>query len=242
MNFRNRMDRRELKLILVQEVSAKLRMAQLFMYVVDRDFGFAPNPFHGKCTLATCKPKLRKSAEIGDWVIGVGGGRLKASGKCIFAMRVTEKLTFNDYWLNPVFHDKRPIRNGSKKMMVGDNIYHRDPGRQVWTQADSHHSNEDGSVNEHNLANDTQVDAVLVSNHFYYFGQAAPDLPPPIVKALGYKNKRGYRRFDLEGPARLLVDWLEEECKSLLNLVAGDPFDFSNSSARYSVATNRVTD
>jgi Nucleotide modification associated domain 2 len=56
----------------------------------------------------------------------MGGSRLKATGHCIFAIRVTEKLTFNDYWTNPAFLDKRPVRNGSQKMMVGDNIYHFD--------------------------------------------------------------------------------------------------------------------
>ena len=103
-------------------------MSKIYMYVVDRDFGFAPNPFHGYCTLATCKPKIRNSAEVKDWVIGMGGSRLNATGQCIFAMRVTEKITFNEYWTNPKFLDKKPIRNGSQKIMVGDNIYYQDFG------------------------------------------------------------------------------------------------------------------
>ena len=37
-----------------------------------RDYGFAPNPFFGFCTLANCKPKIRKSANVGDWIIGTG--------------------------------------------------------------------------------------------------------------------------------------------------------------------------
>ena len=96
------------------------------MYVVDRDFGFAPNPFHGYCTLATCKPGIRKGAEVGDWVIGIGGSRLNATGRCIFAMRVGRKITFNEYWENLEYLDKKPIRIGSRRMMVGDNIYHYD--------------------------------------------------------------------------------------------------------------------
>lgn len=43
---------------------------KLYSYVVARDFGFAPNPFHGYCTLATCKPDIRATASVGDWVIG----------------------------------------------------------------------------------------------------------------------------------------------------------------------------
>lgn len=45
---------------------------RLYVYVVTHDTGFAPNPFHGYCTLATCKPHIRGRAEAGDWVIGLG--------------------------------------------------------------------------------------------------------------------------------------------------------------------------
>src|SRR5712692_3617380 len=99
-------------------------MSKLYMYVVDRDFGFAPNPFHGYCTLATCKPSIRARAQVGDWVVGMGGARLKATVQGVFAMVVDETLTFNGYWSNPVYLDKRPVRNGSSRMMVGDNIYY----------------------------------------------------------------------------------------------------------------------
>src|SRR5437016_3976950 len=102
IHLKNRMALREVQLTLGYPSLAERRMSKVYIYVVDRDFGFAPNPFHGICTLATCKPGIRKMASVGDWVIGLGGGRLKARGRCIFAMRVSRKLTFNEYWSNPV--------------------------------------------------------------------------------------------------------------------------------------------
>src|SRR5882762_6472831 len=48
------------------------RSVRLYSYVVARDFGFAPNPFYGFCTLATCKPRIRAHACVGDWVLGTG--------------------------------------------------------------------------------------------------------------------------------------------------------------------------
>lgn len=45
---------------------------KLYSYIVARDYGFAPNPFFGICTLATCKQKIRSAANVGDWVIGTG--------------------------------------------------------------------------------------------------------------------------------------------------------------------------
>ena len=84
----------------------------LYIYVVRRDFGFAPNPFHGVCTLATCKPDIRRSAQVGDWVMGVGGVRLKAMGKCLYLMKVTEMSTFDDYW-SPWGSQREALPRGS---------------------------------------------------------------------------------------------------------------------------------
>jgi hypothetical protein len=101
-------------------------MSSVYLYVVDRDFGFAPNPFHGCCTLATCKPAIRSTAATGDWVFGMGGSRLDATGRCVFAMQITKKLSFDEYWSDSRYAVKKPVRNGSRTMLVGDNIYHRD--------------------------------------------------------------------------------------------------------------------
>jgi Nucleotide modification associated domain 2 len=211
------------------------------MYVVDRDFGFAPNPFHGYCTLATCKYRIRNKAEVKDWVIGMGGSRLNATGRCIFAMRVTEKITFNEYWASPTFLDKKPVRNGSRKMMLGDNIYHRfDVVDNKWHQANSHHSNPDGSVNPYNLDKDTKSDKVLLSRHFFYFGTEAPVVPCDLLNAIEYKNGRNHRVFDCKIAARL-IEWLHNSFRESLNQVIADPFDFSDSEKRYSASNNKVS-
>ncbi|RYE52842.1 MAG: hypothetical protein EOP48_15605 [Sphingobacteriales bacterium] len=215
-------------------------MSNVYIYVVDRDFGFAPNPFHGICSLATCKPKIRSSAQVGDWIFGVGGSRLKATGQCIFAMKVTRKITFNEYWIGAEFRDKKSIRNGSKKMLLGDNIYYYDEKTEIWNQAHSHHSLPNGNVNEYNRDRDTKSRNVLISKHFYYFGRAAPKIPVCILNQLGYQNRMGHRKFTFEN-ASLLVNWIDEEFADMLNLVVADPYDFDQSDAHYSVKTNRIT-
>lgn len=216
-------------------------MSKVYVYVVDRDFGFAPNPYHGFCSLATCKPGIRKKAKIDDWVVGIGGGRLGAAGRCVFAMRVSAILTFNEYWSNPAYLDKKPVRNGSSKMMVGDNIYHCDPPEsQNWKQADSHHSNADGSVNRHNLDVDTGTDRVLISRHFYYFGREAPTVPGEILDSMGYKNGRNYRVYETEDCIEL-INWLGTSYRQSLNAVMADPFDFDRSEKRYSVKGNKIS-
>lgn len=209
------------------------------MFVVDRDFGFAPNPFHGTCTLATCKPVIRRVASLGDWVIGMGGARLRATGRIIFAIRVSEVLSFEEYWSDPRFHDKRPVRNGSQRMLVGDNIYRRDLVTGEWLQADSHHSHPDGTPNEYNVRHDTQTNRVLISDHFFYFGASAPKVPLEILKRVGYRNNRGHRKYSI-ATAQPIIDWLYTEHGRHHNTLVGDPFDFHGSSLRYSGQANKI--
>ncbi|MGB7217812.1 MAG: hypothetical protein WBD07_03295 [Vicinamibacterales bacterium] len=213
-------------------------MRRVYIYVVDRDFGFAPNPFHGYCSLATCKQLIRAGAKIDDWVIGMGGSRLKATGRCIFAMRVTKVISFNEYWSDPHYRDKRPVRNGSSKMLVGDNIYHYDVANE-WHQADSHHSNADGTANTHNLQNDTKADRVLISNHFFYFGKKAPNVPEALLNAVGYRNRRNYRVFEYS-TCLGLINWLQDTFGRYVNYVMADPFDFAQSGKRYSYEDNKI--
>jgi len=149
---------------------------KLFSYIVARDYGFAPNPFYGVCTLATCKPKIRSSAAIGDWVVGTGAKtKYGLTGRLIYAMKVDEVLGFESYWDDPRFLCKHPVLNGSLKQIYGDNIYHRHRGR--WVQEDSHHSFPNGRQNRRNIARDTSVDRLLVARKFVYFGGTAPTIP-----------------------------------------------------------------
>lgn len=146
-------------------------------YIVARDYGFAPNPFGGYCTLGCCKQRIRQHINVGDWVFGTGSKECSMDGKLVFAMHVNEKLTFQEYWDDPRFEYKKPIINGSLKQMYGDNIYHRDTETGEWQQENSHHSLPNGTVNGHNLERDLSGKYVLISEHFYYFGESAIDIP-----------------------------------------------------------------
>lgn len=179
-------------------------MNKIFSYVVVRDYGFAPNPFGGYCTLATCKPGIRKAAKKGDWVVGLGRKDF-GSQKIIFAMKVTDITTFDQYWMDDRFQYKKPILNGSLKQTYGDNIYHHEDGR--WIQEDSHHSFEGGKVNMLNLRTDTgTTDKVLISDDFYYWGKDAIDLPDEIFETI--KIGRGFRSHFPEETVDGFLDWI----------------------------------
>ena len=63
-----------------------------FSYKLEHDFGLAPNPFGGYCTLAVCKSDIRKNKRlnIGDWIIGIGSQKLKKLNHLIYTMQVSE--------------------------------------------------------------------------------------------------------------------------------------------------------
>ena len=76
---------------------------KLFVYVVRYDSGFAPNPFFGYCTLATCKPGIRKGAQEGDWIAGVGSKQKGQTRKLVYAMKVEEIISLIDIGKTFVF-------------------------------------------------------------------------------------------------------------------------------------------
>src|SRR5450759_4031334 len=76
-------------------------MPLLFSYTIPIDDGAAPNPFCGMCSLAICKPAIRRVAKQGDWVAGLGS-RNAPSGDLgahlVYAMCVEEVLTLRRPW------------------------------------------------------------------------------------------------------------------------------------------------
>ena len=183
-------------------------MSKLYSYVVARDYGFAPNPFYGCCTLATCKPEIRKHAMIGDWIIGTGSSQRNKAGYLVYVMLVSEKMTFNEYWESDLFRQKRPNLRGSKKQAYGDNIYFID-GRGLWRQEDSHHSYSGGSPNPKNINHDTRSDNVLLGVDYAYWGDSGPQIPQDFRN---YKGKdicaiRGHKCRFSEALVEDFVAW-----------------------------------
>ena len=162
---------------------------KLYSYVVTHDTGFSPNPFWGYCTLADCKPKIRRTAKVRDWIIGLSP---KTKGnRLIYAMKVKEIIQFGDYYRDSRFAAKIP--DYTKKKVVykrGDNIYKPLPNAD-FQQLQSMHSNEtneDPKTKAHDLGGKN----VLISKTFYYFGSRALDLPEnldDLKVGRGHKSK-----------------------------------------------------
>ena len=180
-------------------------MPTLFSYVVRIDNGSASNPFWGVCTLVICKPKIRRSAQVGDWIVGTGSASSPIGdirGMMIFAMRVTDKMTMYEYeqWTREYRPEKVPNRRSSDpKRHVGDAIYDfiEDPPR---TRPSVH----DDSNRDHDLSGKY----ALLSEHFYYFGDHPIALPEHLQGLV--KRGPGHRGAENAPFVEPFVGWLTE--------------------------------
>jgi len=183
-----------------------------FRYKLEHDFGFAPNPFHGTMSLATCKSGIRKNVNlnIGDWIIGLGSVALGNSHHLIYAMKLEEKITFDQYWNDPRFQCKKPNLNGSLIQMYGDNVYHTDEITGSVIQENCAHSKVDGSTNDGHYKRDVGGKYVLLSTTFYYFGDNAPLIPDEFKYI--YHESRSLKYKDLvnqDEKIQKFIDWIK---------------------------------
>lgn len=165
----------------------------IYRYVVATDCGTAPNPFGTWCTLAICKPVIRRHAKVGDWIVGF---RSKANDQVIYAMRVERVLTFAEYWQDRRFHYKRPDRTA-----FPDNIYRpRLDGELIWV---------DNLIHGRDATRkDTGGRHVLASKRFWYFGRESPSLPTELIHLVHSGQSHSVHKARKPDDADRLQAWL----------------------------------
>jgi Nucleotide modification associated domain 2 len=191
------------------------KIMKLFAYIVRHDSGFSPNPFGGLCTLACCKPSIRRCAEPGDTVIGTGSARCRLSGHLVYAMRIKAVLPFDEYWAS--YPSKRPSSETAVKSR-GDNIWHCDVSGKWRCVPGAFHD-------EDNQARDLSGCNALISSDFYYFGRDAILIPHEFRRLLA--TTRGHKNsVDIDLIAEFW-DWLKFIAPKGGRI--GMPFDFDES-------------
>ena len=75
------------------------------------------------CTLACCKPIIRRTASEKDYIIGIAGKKLANKvGSLVYLMKVDKIVSYKDYWEDKEFDIKKPNEENDINY-VGDNIY-----------------------------------------------------------------------------------------------------------------------
>lgn len=168
---------------------------KIYRYVVKTDQGSAPNPCDGYCTLAICKPGIRKTAGKGDWIIGFRSG---SDDQVIYVMKVSETMTFTDYWHDQRFETRKPLLSP-----LSDNIYRPDGKGKVKQVDNQVHPNKPKTIER-----DLSGINVLVSKKFWYFGESSPrfdrDLTHLIHKGIGHSVHTNRQESDVSR----LKEWL----------------------------------
>jgi len=175
-------------------------MNKACFYVMTVDTGFAPNPFHGVCTLAACTPNHCKAGlESGDLIAGCF--RSKGVSKVVYVMEVNEVLDLNDYWRDSRFACKKPSKNGTPEEQAGDNIYYKDRSSN-WHQDCKAGYHRD---NSHVFKQDTESNRVFIGKRFVYFGGNAVDLPDDFDDCLPRGQGIKYLKDDPKGFAAFSI-------------------------------------
>jgi hypothetical protein len=205
----------------------------LFSYKMTHDSGFAPNPFGGVLTIATCKPQIRLYKNRGDWIAGFTSGTLNGDSvgqeRLIYLMQVEDKLTFADYFCDPSYNYKIPRLPksagpdaGSQKrscepkrltsarpaiLMAGDNIYEPLPGGGFKQVPNRNH-------NERHKEHDLSGEFVLLSLKFVYFGSDAIVIPHEVRPSIpAGQSGHGSRTHD-EDRARRFIEYVFSHSRS----------------------------
>jgi hypothetical protein len=193
----------------------------LYTYCLRWDDGAAPNPFWGICTLAICKPAIRRKAKVTDWVVGIGSRNSPlrpnrdVSGHVVYAMKVTNVMSMPDY-------DKFCRKHLTGKIPHwGSRSFRRRMGDCIYDYAAGGHPELRPSVHkEGNRRTDLSGKNVLLSRHFYYFGDSPVELPEWLLPIC--HPTQGHKSLANEPHKREFEDWISHR-RDALNTLLGEP-------------------
>ena len=181
---------------------------RIFAYILRVDSGFAPNPFHGWCTLACCKPAIRRKARSGDWVVGITPRNL--GNRFAYAMRVDESLAFGEYWSDRRFRAKRPRwHKGAPREKCEDSCYAPTGDGKSRQMRSRHWDYENNREDERKKERDLGGKKVLVGRRFCYLGDGAVPFPAHV----SFRHPARFNR----------VNFTDQEKSALLDFLDGLP-------------------
>src|ERR1039457_1658744 len=132
---------------------------KIFVYKMITDNGGAPCVWHGLLSLAICKPKIRKKAEKGDFILGFGGRTRFPEEPLIYIAKVMETLKDGEYYKLPKY-ENRP-----------DCIY-QEVGCEARLKTNAHFHNK-SDERKKDVGQYFENAHVLLCNDFRYFGDEA---------------------------------------------------------------------
>lgn len=170
-------------------------------YVIVVDSGAAPNYDKPCTTLAVCKPRIRRKANVGELVLAFAGAKVNPHEPhtVVWAGVVAEKLSFAEYWNDPRFATKKPDRSPTP-----DNFYRPTSEGNLWWVENPVHFPEQA-------AHDINGLYVLAFKPSWRFGANGAPLPASFGLRMTH-GRRGERVMDLtDAEWRRLETWFNQQ-------------------------------
>lgn len=178
---------------------------KLYSYCLRFDDGAAPNPYWEICTLAICKPAIRRTAIKGDWVVGLGSANSPIgdiSNCVVYAMKISDKRSL---WGYDILCQSKHLNkipdwhNTDFRRRVGDCIYDYSEGTPPKIRLGVH--------DERNRERDLGGEHALISDHFYYFGDHPIELPENFSDLI--HKQQGHKVKEDQSYTERFVKWIE---------------------------------
>ena len=182
----------------------------IFIYKLTADNGGAPAIKDNILSLCICKPRIRLSAEEGDWIIGMGGKSVPdLNNRVIYIAQVTNVIKGSNYYYTDTYKD-RP-----------DRIYELNGQKFNWKKGSTYHSPDDLT---HDLGEYPNYDRAicLTSDNFVYFGR---NKEPSIesIQDIYDGLPRDYRVNHDDDTRERLLTFIEETFSTFGNGKHGEP-------------------
>ncbi len=186
---------------------------RLFTYKVAHDGGSAPNPFYGLCTLAICKPAIRRVAKKRDVIVGLGCG--KDESRIIYCMVVDAVVPWADYIEECKLGNLTEIKLNKRQNLKGKIPENEnDQGDCIWKDASKYLDSIpswSGHEGEYDFKRDMNGN-VLVGETYWYFGKGDKhkiDLPDDLKNIIPYGQ--GHRSNSNNRFSEQFVDFFNEQ-------------------------------
>jgi hypothetical protein len=171
---------------------------RVFIYKLRTDNGGAPAVYRGRLSLAICKPRIRATAEVGDWIVGIAGKSLHSDSGILYIAQVDEVLENGEYYRVGRFA-RRP-----------DAVYEWKVGR-LKLRADPRFHGPENAGSDIGGAPDYTEARVLLSSKFRYYGRASSTwyaAVSPLAHQMGQARGIGHK-----------VDLSEVEYKAWMKVI-----------------------
>ena len=132
---------------------------KVYIYKLRTDNGGAPAVYMGRLSLAICKPRIRGSAAVGDWIVGIAGKSLHPDSGLLDVAQVDEILEDGEYYRDTRFA-RRP-----------DAIYEW-KGSRLKLRADPRFHDSEDAFRDIGSGPTYSKARVLLSSRFRYYGRA----------------------------------------------------------------------